>query len=160
MTVVWEIVGGRRSLQLLSFCMPTEKDCFRPLEECQKHWNYWEVNAKVAQKPTLWCGIYSRPTTKTVPVPSVVLINKTAHVKSNTSSVLSVSLRSECRRQERRTFFFHCENPPTDFLQLPPLSVIFVLALTPQCDILAHTVHRVLYSVRVKELIKQQCHHL
>lgn len=53
-------------------------------------------------EPRLWCAVYSRPITKTASLPSAVLIKKTAHVKSNKSSMLSVSLEEQtCSREER-----------------------------------------------------------
>lgn len=59
-------------------------------------------NRPKSVEPRLWCAVYSRLITKTASLPSVVLIKKTAHVKSNKSSMLSVSLEEQtCSREER-----------------------------------------------------------
>lgn len=52
----------------------------------------------------LWCGVYSRPTTKTALLPSVVLIKKTAHVEIKQQQQAVCIFRGACMEDRRARF--------------------------------------------------------
>lgn len=70
-------------------------------------------------EPKLWCGLYSRPTTKTASPPSVVLIKKTAHVKIKQQQQAVCIFRGACVREwGQKSAFPQRKNPPTAFTKL------------------------------------------
>lgn len=109
-------------------------------------------------QPRLWCGVYSRPITKTVSLPSVVLIKKTAHVKSNRSSMLSVSSEVHtCRREESGAFLLW-KSTHRLFRASPSLPVclcsLVFLSLTLHTVTYQHMDEHGRTQNRFKELIK------
>lgn len=113
-------------------------------------------------EPRLWCAVYSRPITKTASLPSAVLIKKTAHVKSNKSSMLSVSLEEQtCSREERsaspqwksthrlfKAFPFLC------LASFPGLSLTFAASSNISTNIQARAHRVVVWCMCLKGLIK------
>lgn len=70
-------------------------------------------------EPRLWCGVYSRPTTKTAFLPSVVLIKKTAHVEiKQQQQAVCIFRGARVHEWGQKSAFLEWKNPPTGFSKL------------------------------------------
>lgn len=70
-------------------------------------------------EPRLWCRVYSRPTTKTASLPSVVLIKKTAHVEiKQQQQAVCIFRGARVHEWGQKTAFLEWKNPPTGFSKL------------------------------------------
>lgn len=90
-------------------------------------------------------GLYSRPTTKTASLPSVVLIKKTAHVKIKQQQQAVCIFRGACTREwGQKSAFPERKNPPTAFTELLHLFPGWLCSpdcLFWNCMISVHEVH-------------------
>lgn len=100
-------------------------------------------NRPKSVEPRLWCAVYSRPITEKALLPSVVLIKKTAHVKSNKSSMLSVSLEDQTCSREERNASPQWKSTHRLFKAFPSLSVWLLSLLTLSLSLRPATSQRI-----------------
>lgn len=92
---------------------------FTSVVEMRRVLRYGESDRPCRAEPKLWCGVYSRPSTKTASLPSVVLIKKTAHVKIKQQQQAVCIFRGACVREwGQKNAFPQRKNPPTAFTKL------------------------------------------
>lgn len=89
---------------------PWWKCSIRPIQRAD-----WPHRAE----PRLWCRVYSRPTTKTALLPSVVLIKKTAHVEiKQQQQAVCIFRGARVHEWGQKSTFLEWKNPPTGFTKL------------------------------------------
>lgn len=92
---------------------------FTSVVEMRRVLRYGESDRPCRAEPKLWCGVYSRPTTKTAAPSSVVLIKKTAHVKiKQQQQAVCIFRGARVRWWGQRSAVPQRKNPPTAFTKL------------------------------------------